>query len=145
MRWTRRLCCAAAGAAVLAVSACSNSEAPINKEPHTGVEVARLTHGVQLAVVKAGSDFRFHPSTIIVHQGIVRIVLRNTEPPSGGPPHDLQVNGLPGVAVPLTYPGGAAEDTFRAPRPGRYKFICTIHVNQGQTGMLIVKPGPPTS
>jgi plastocyanin len=127
------------------VSACSNSEAPINKEPHTGVEVARLTHGVQLAVVKAGSDFRFHPSTIIVHQGIVRIVLRNTEPPSGGPPHDLQVNGLPGVAVPLTYPGGAAEDTFRAPRPGRYKFICTIHVNQGQTGMLIVKPGPPTS
>lgn len=138
----RRLRCVAAAAALSAlVGGCSNREAAINKEPHTGVEVARLTHGVQLAVVRTGSDFRFHPATIIVHQGIVRIVLRNTEPRSGGPPHDLQVTGLPGVAVPLTYPGGAAEDTFRAPRPGRYRFICTIHVNQGQTGVLIVRPG----
>jgi plastocyanin len=141
MRPIPRLCCAA-GTALLALAAgCSNGEAPINKEPHTGVVVARLTHGVQLAIVRAGSDFRFHPSTIIVHQGMVRIVLRNTEPPSGGPPHDLQVTGLPGVMVPLTYPGGAAEDTFRAPRPGRYRFICTIHVSQGQTGVLIVRPG----
>ena len=145
MRPTRRLCCAAGAALLVLAGGCSNAQAPINKEPHTGVAVARLTHGVQLVIVRAGSDFRFHPSTIIVHQGIVRIVLRNTEPRSGGPPHDLQVTGLPGVGVPLTYPAGAAEDTFRAPRPGRYRFICTIHVNQGQTGVLIVKRGRPPS
>jgi plastocyanin len=128
-------------AVALGGAGCSNAEAPVNKEPHTGVEVAKLTHGVQLAIVKAGSDYRFHPSTIIVHRGVVRIVLRNTEPASGGPPHNLQVTGIPGIAVPLTYPAHSAEDTFIAPRPGRYKFICTIHVAQGQTGVLIVKPG----
>jgi plastocyanin len=142
----RVLACAALVAAVATATAgCSNREAPINKEPHTGVEVAKLTHGVQLAVVKTGADFRFHPSTIIVHRGVVRIVLRNTEPASGGPPHNLHVTGLPGITVPLTYPAHAAEDTFVAPKPGRYRFICTIHVAQGQTGVLIVKPGPAPS
>jgi plastocyanin len=134
--------CAGAAIALLAAAGCSNREAAVNKNPHTGVAVAHVVDGIQQLRVTTGLDYRFHPSTIIVHPGRVRIVLANTESgTAGGPPHNLQVTGLPGIAVPLAYPGGAAEDTFTAPAPGRYRFVCTIHVAQGQTGVLVVKPG----
>jgi plastocyanin len=137
---------AVAAVALLAAAGCSNREAPINKNPHTGSGVAHVVNGVQQIRVTTGLDYRFHPSTIIVHPGKVRIVLVNTESAqAGGPPHNLQVTGLPGIAVPLVYAGNAVAHTFIAPAPGRYRFVCTIHVAQGQTGVLIVKPGPAPS
>lgn len=144
MRRARTVGCLAA-AAVLGLSGCSNREAAVNKEPHNGVATAHLVDGIQQIVVHTGISLRFHPSTLIVHQGKVKIILRNDQnPPDGGPPHNLQVTGLPGVYVPTITPGQSAYDVFTAPSPGRYRFVCTIHVAQGQTGVLVVKPGPPT-
>lgn len=54
----------------------------------------------------------------------------------------VQVTGLPGAAVALTAAGETSATTFVAPEPGKYRFVCTIHVAQGQTGTLIVTPGP---
>src|SRR5579875_3673521 len=146
MRRARIAGVVAVGAAVatLALGGCSNREAAVNKEPHNGVGVAHVVNGVQQIVVQTGISLRFHPSTLIVHQGKVKIILRNDQnPPSGGPPHNLKVTGLPGVYVPTITAGQAAYDEFTAPSPGRYRFICTIHVAESQTGVLIVKPGPP--
>ena len=127
-------------AVALVASACTNSQAAVNKNPHTGAGTASATDGVQQITTTTSADLRFHPSTITVRPGKVRIVLVNKATASGGPPHNLQVTGLPGAFVPLTTSGQTQAVTFTAPSPGSYKFVCTIHVAEGQTGTLIVKP-----
>jgi plastocyanin len=47
---------------------------------------------------------------------------------------------VPGVATPLAASGQTQSVTFTAPAPGTYRFVCTIHVKQGQTGKLVVLP-----
>lgn len=146
----RRFVARALGVALTAgcvgtLTACSNREAPVNKEPHSGSAVARVVDGAQQLVVRTGVDLRFHPSTLIVHRGLVRVVLENVASPGNGPPHDLQVSGLPGADVPLTPAGQVQTVTFMAPAPGRYRFVCSIHLAQGQTGVLVVKPGEAAS
>jgi plastocyanin len=133
--------CAGAGVLVaLAVSsACSNSEATINKRPHPGITTASTADGVQEVTVTTGVDLRFHPSTIVVHPGKVRIVLVNNTGKGVGPPHNLDVSSVPGAFVPLAQSNQKREATFIAPSPGRYRFVCTIHANQGQTGTLVVR------
>jgi plastocyanin len=137
---------AAAAALVLAaggVAACSNSRSAPQKRPHSGSGSASTVNGVQQITVLTGTDLRFHPSTLVVHPGPVRILLINrVKAGRGGPPHNLQVTGLPGAAVPLVPAGDVASVTFVAGKPGRYNFVCTIHVQQGQTGTLVVEPGP---
>lgn len=128
-------------AAVALVAGCSNAESPSNKRPHNGTGTATAVGNVQQITITTGTDYRFHPSTIVVHPGRVRITLANTA--RSGPPHNLSVTGLPGAFVPLTGAGGSDAATFTAPAPGRYQFVCTIHVAQGQTGTLVVKPGSP--
>jgi plastocyanin len=125
--------------ALVALAACTNREAAVNKRAHNGTGVATLVGGVQQVVIRSGVDLRFHPSTIVVHPGRVRIVLVNTAQPGAGPPHDLQATGLPGVDVPLATAGSTQSVTFDAPAPGTYNFVCSIHAAQGQTGKLIVK------
>ncbi len=131
----------AAVAVAVLVAACSNSEATVNKRPHSGRATASTVDGVQQVDVITGPDLRFHPSTIVVHQGKVRIVLENQTGPAGGPPHDLLVQGLPGAYVPLARANQTQQVTFTAGAPGRYTFVCKIHALQGQTGVLIVLPG----
>jgi plastocyanin len=87
----------------------------------------------------SGVDLRFHPSTLIVHPGKVRIVLVNTSKPGAGPPHNVIFSGLPVANVPLAEAGSSEATTFMAPAPGTYTFVCSIHIAQGQTGKLIVK------
>lgn len=128
-----------AAAVLVTLAACSNRQAAVNKHPHNGVATATVRGGVQQLTVTTGVDLRFHPATLVVHQGRVRITLVNRTGSGVGPPHDLQVNGLPGVAVPLTSAGHSSSVTFDAPAPGTYSFVCTIHANQGQTGTLIVR------
>ena len=143
MRLIRTRVTAAAAALVLvagAASGCSNSRSAAQKQPHTGSGTATMVDGAQQIVVVTGADLRFHPSTIIVHPGLVRIILQNRTTTGNGPPHNLQVTGLPGAAVPLTPAGDVAAVTFTAGTPGRYRFVCTIHVQQGQTGTLVVEP-----
>jgi plastocyanin len=125
--------------AVTLIAGCSNREAAVNKRPHDGTGVASDVGGVQQIVVRSGTDLRFTPSTLVVHQGRVRILLVNGSSGGAGPPHDIQVTGLPGVEVPLTAAGQTHSVTFTAPAPGTYTFVCSIHAAQGQTGKLIVK------
>lgn len=137
----RRSVLACIALVALAATSCSNRESSVNKRPHAGAGTASTVDGVQQITITTGPDLRFHPSTITVHPGKVRIVLENNATGSGGPPHNLQVNGLPGAFVPLTAAGRIGVVTFTAPAPGRYKFVCTIHEQQGQNGVLVVQPG----
>jgi len=127
-------------AALLLLAGCSNRESPINKRPHPGTATASPVGGVQQIVVTTGNDLRFHPSTLVVHPGRVRIVLENAPAGGSGPPHNITFSGLPGANIPDTYADHSSSVTFTAPAPGTYNFVCTIHAAQGQTGKLIVKP-----
>lgn len=126
-------------AALLLAAGCTRT-AEVNTRPHPGTATATpAAGGVQQVVVRSGTDLRFNPSTIIVHPGRVRVVLVNSAKPGAGPPHNLQVTGLPGAFVPDTSAGYTSSVTFTAPAPGTYQFVCTIHAAQGQTGKLIVR------
>jgi plastocyanin len=123
---------------VLLMSGCSNRQASINRRPQTGASTASTVNGVQTVTVSAGNDYRFVPSTITVHPGMVRIVLVNT---GGGAPHNWTLLGLPNVATPTVGASRQGVVQFTAPAPGTYTFVCTIHQRQGQTGTLVVVPG----
>jgi plastocyanin len=127
-------------ATLVMLAACART-AEVNTRPHSGTGTATAaSDGVQQIIVKTGQDLRFHPSTIVVHPGRVRIVLVNSANNGVGAPHNLTFSGLPGAdSVPDVQAGYAASATFEAPAPGTYSFVCTIHANQGQTGKLIVR------
>jgi plastocyanin len=132
---------AAAALAIFSGAACQ-SEGSVNREPHTGTGTASARDGIQQITIttgKSSNDFRFHPSTIVVHPGKVRILLVNQGKPGAGAPHDWSLSGHPDAFVPLIAAGTRDSAVFTAPRPGRYQFVCTIHTRQGQTGTLVVK------
>jgi plastocyanin len=114
------------------------SQSAINREPHNGSSTAATVDGVQQVTITTDQSYRFAPSTITVHSGKVQIVLRHL---GTGAPHDWQLTGFPDAFVPLVTPGQQKSVEFTAPSPGKYTFVCTIHVAQGQTGTLIVLPG----
>ena len=124
-------------AVAAALAACSNSESPVNRRPHTGTATASSANGVQQVTLEVGADDRFHPSTIVVHRGKVQIVLKHD---SAGGPHDWSLDGFPGAYVPTTQPDETRQVSFEAPAPGKYRFVCTIHAKLGMTGTLVVKP-----
>lgn len=125
-------------ALALGASACTNRDSAVQKHPHTGSGSASSVPGGEEVTVRAGSDLRFHPSRLTVGPGRLRVVLDNTEKPGQGAPHNLQVGGVPSAVVPLTTAGQQSSITFTAPAPGTYRFVCTIHEAQGQTGTLVV-------
>ncbi|HLY33333.1 MAG TPA: cupredoxin domain-containing protein [Jatrophihabitantaceae bacterium] len=127
---------ATAAVAVLAASACSNTQASVNRRPHTGVTTAVLAGGLQVVTVDANDLYRFDPSTIYVHPGRVEIDLVNI---GKGAPHDWSLLGFD-ATTPLTGTGQRSSVTFTAPSPGTYTYVCTIHRKQGQTGTLVVLP-----
>lgn len=133
----RLLGAALVGVVALGAGGCSNTEAGVNRRPHSGSASATLVNGMQQVTVQATDTYRFDPSTIVVHPGTVRIVLVNT---GHGAPHNWSLTGFPADFVPLTTAGQTQAATFVAPAPGTYTFVCTIHVKQGQTGQLIVMP-----
>lgn len=111
------------------------SQSAINREPHAGSTTVAATSGVQEVVITTDQAYRFSPSTITVHPGKVRITLKHV---GTGAPHDWSLQGFPADYVPLVSPGQTRSVEFTAPAPGTYKFVCTIHVKQGQTGSLVV-------
>lgn len=131
----RKLSCSLAAVAVL-LAGCQTQSA-INREPQTGNVTASAAAGVQTVTITTDQGYRFNPSTITVHPGQVKIVLQHT---GTGAPHDWSLLGLPADNVALVSPGQTKSVQFTAPSPGTYKFVCTIHVAQGQTGTLIVLP-----
>jgi plastocyanin len=123
---------------LIGATACSNRESGVNRRPTTGATTAAAEpDGVQHVTISADDTYRFTPSTITVHPGKVEITLINK---GSGAPHDLSVTGFPADFVPLASSGQTTTATFVAPAPGKYQFVCTIHVTQGQTGTLIVLP-----
>jgi len=135
----RRAVLAAVALGLALLSACSNTSASVNRRPHNGTSTAAESDGIEQVVVKAGDDFRFDPSTIYVHTGkTVRITLVHT---GTGAPHNWQLTKMPSAFVPLlNAQGQEGSTTFVAPAPGRYQYVCTIHLRQGQTGTLVVLP-----
>lgn len=129
---------ALAAAGMLALTACSNSQAPINRTPNSGSATASTVAGKQTITLLVGDDYRFRPSTFYVHPGEVTVVLKHV---GTGAPHDFSVTGIPGDYVPLVSGGQTKSATFMTPSPGTYPFVCTIHVRQGQTGKMIVLRG----
>lgn len=121
--------------ATVVLAACTNQEASVNRRPHEGTTTAAVVNGVQQVSLHVDDRFRFDPSTVVVHRGRVTVTLVHA---GTGAPHDFQVVGFPGDFVPLTAAGSTRSATFDAPSPGRYRFVCTIHEKQGQTGTLIV-------
>lgn len=111
------------------------TQSPINREPHAGSTTAALSDGVQEVVITTDQSYRFSPSTITVHRGKVRITLKHV---GTGAPHDWSLQGFAADYVPLVSAGQTKSVEFLAPGPGTYKFVCTIHVAQGQTGTLVV-------
>jgi plastocyanin len=122
--------------AVLLAAGCASQPA-VASGPHSGSTTAASVAGVQQVTITVADNYRFDPSTITVHQGMVRITLVHK---GIGAPHDFSVVGFPGDQTPLANHGQTVSTTFMTPSPGTYKFICTIHVAQGQTGELIVLP-----
>jgi plastocyanin len=132
-----RLAAVAMAAAVAVVaSSCSNSQASVNRRPHSGVTTAVAAGGLQVVTVDANDVYRFVPSTIYVHPGRVEIDLVNV---GKGAPHDWSLLGFD-FTTPLTGTGQHSSVTFTAPSPGSYTYVCTIHRKQGQTGTLVVLP-----
>jgi plastocyanin len=113
------------------------SQSAINREPHAGSTTVAATSGVQEVVITTDQSYRFSPSTITVHPGKVRITLEHV---GTGAPHDWSLQGFPADYVPLVSAGQTRSVQFTAPAPGTYKFVCTIHIKQGQTGTLVVLP-----
>lgn len=122
------------GAVTLA--GCTNTQSPINRPAPSGTATASTVGNMQHITLDVGDDFRFHPSTFVVHPGTVEVTLKHT---GTGAPHDFRVTRFPTDYVPLVDPGSTASDTFRAPSPGRYQFVCTIHTAQGMVGTMIVR------
>lgn len=121
---------------LLVLTGCQTQSA-INREPHAGSTTVAATGGVQDVVISTDQNYRFSPSTITVHPGKVRITLKHV---GTGAPHDWSLQGFPADYVPLVSAGQTKSVDFTAPAPGTYKFVCTIHVKQGQTGTLVVLP-----
>jgi plastocyanin len=130
----------AAGASLMALSACASSNAHNNAPAakNTSAATASTVNGVQQITISAGDDLRFSPAVITVHPGQVELIVKNT---GKGAPHNLQFPGLPTSDwIPLTSAGETNTVTFTAPAAGTYQFVCSIHERQGQTGQLIVLP-----
>ncbi|MDQ1741713.1 MAG: hypothetical protein QOE23_52 [Pseudonocardiales bacterium] len=123
-------------AGLLALAGCQ-TESAINREPHAGSTTVAATTGVQDVVISTDQHYRFSPSSITVHPGKVRITLKHV---GTGAPHDWSLLNFPADYVPLVSAGQTKSVQFTAPAPGTYKFVCTIHVKQGQTGTLVVLP-----
>lgn len=119
------------------VAGCSNTKGPATREPYSGSATATVVGGVQQVTLTVGPSFRFAPSTITVRPGRVKLTLHHT---GTGSPHDWQLSVVPGAYIPEIGDNETQSVSFTAPAPGKYQFVCTIHLRQGQTGTLIVLP-----
>jgi plastocyanin len=103
----------------------------------TQISVRPGPDGVEAVTVDVGDDYRFTPATIDVTVGRIRLSLHHV---GAGAPHTLYAADVPGMRIGLVRPGETQTVRFTASRPGRFRFICTIHEAQGQTGTLVVAP-----
>jgi plastocyanin len=133
---TLLIACVLVGCVLLA--ACSNRELkrPAPSGP-TETTVRPGPDGLQAVDINVGDDYRFSPSVVNVQVGRIRLSLHHV---GHGAPHTLFGSGVRGMRVGLIRPGETQSVQFTASQPGRYRFVCTIHEAQGQTGTLVVAP-----
>ncbi len=84
-----------------------------------------------------GSELKFEPAEVTVTAGAdVRLTFENRSTV----PHNLTFQGPPSVATSTIVAAGASETLeFKAPDPGEYPFVCTLH--PGMDGTLLVDGG----
>jgi plastocyanin len=122
------------GAVVL--SACGEKPAPPpqSSQPDS-VTLTPAADGSQSVQIDADDGFRFHPSSVRARPGPVMVTLKHV---GTGAPHNWSIGTLPAARVSLVSAGQSRSVAFTVSKAGSYRFVCTIHVAQGQIGTLTV-------
>jgi plastocyanin len=85
-------------------------------------------------VIKVNDGMSFTPSTVTVGVGTTDLKVENV----GSIPHNLAIPDF-NVASPTVNGGQTVTVAVHAKRPGRYPFVCTLHVMNGMVGTLVVR------
>jgi plastocyanin len=88
------------------------------------------------AIVKVNDGMSFIPSTLTIGTGNTDIKIDNV----GSIPHNLSIPTL-NVSSPTVNGGQTVTVVVHVRKPGRYPFVCTLHVMNGMVGTLVVRPG----
>ena len=86
------------------------------------------------AIVKVNDGMSFIPSTLTIGTGTTNIKIENV----GSIPHNLAIPSL-NVSSPTVNGGESATVIVHVKKPGRYPFVCTLHVMNGMVGTLVVR------
>jgi plastocyanin len=113
----------------LLVVGCGGSSVASGSDSVTAVE----RDGVQSATLHGTDALRFVPSTVRAKPGRIELVLDVT----GGVPHNLEVDGVPGAAIPNVAGHEVGRIVFSV-GAGRYQLLCTYH--PAMRGVLVVAP-----
>lgn len=125
-----------AGAATAFAASCSGDDSDPGGDDSAGSEVSVTpgADGVQDVEIKANDQFRFVPATVNGKVGKYHLTLRNIS----RTPHNLTFDDI-GDAATSTLPGDETTTLdFSVPNPGEFRFVCTLHESQNQTGTLVV-------
>jgi plastocyanin len=112
-------------AAILVVGACGASPS-----------IAPSGSTVEITVgTDSGAELKFEPGEVSVPAGAdVRLTFENRSTV----PHNLTFQRPPNVATSTVVAAGTSETLeFKAPAPGEYAFVCTLH--PGMAGTLLVE------
>jgi plastocyanin len=91
--------------------------------------------GEQHVSIVVNDQLKFVPDRIVVHPGTVVLKIHDV----GAIPHNIDIPSLH-VVSPLVHSGGTIDVIVNASRPGSYPFVCDLHVMDGMTGTLVVRP-----
>jgi plastocyanin len=86
------------------------------------------------AIVKVNDGMSFIPSTLTIAPGTTDIKIENV----GSIPHNLAIPSL-NVSSPTVNGGQTVTVAVHVMKPGRYPFVCTLHVMNGMVGTLVVR------
>ena len=114
-------------AVILVVGACGATN-----QPSSSQALVEITVGTDI-----GAELNFEPREVSVPAGAdVRLSFENRSTV----PHNLTFQRPPDVATSTVVAAGASETLeFKAPDPGEYAFVCTLH--PGMAGTLLVEGG----
>jgi plastocyanin len=131
-------------AAIIAVSACGGAgtgpstapaTAPTSTNPGPTTSSAPAGETVEITVgTDTGAELKFDPPQVTIQAGTtVRVTFENRS----SMPHNLTFQAPINVATATVVEPGSSETVeFKAPDPGEYAFVCTLH--PGMAGTLIV-------
>jgi plastocyanin len=88
------------------------------------------------AIVKVNDGMSFIPSTLTIAVGTTDLKIENV----GSIPHNLAIPAL-NISSPTVNGGETVTVAVHAKTPGRYPFVCTLHVMNGMVGTLVVRAG----